>query len=167
MSKMLIRNIQPGDQPEVQSLLARQWGSEIVISRGKIYNASFLAGFLAEQEGQIVGLATYQVAETACELVTLDSFKPGEGIGTALVEKVKQVALEAGCYWLWLITTNDNLHALGFYQKRGFRLAALYPGAIEISRKIKPQIPLIGENGIPIRDEIQLQLALNREEFSQ
>jgi hypothetical protein len=62
---------------------------------------------------------------------------------------------------VWLITTNDNLNALRFYQKRGFRLAALYPGAVDESRTIKPQIPLVGENGIPLHDEIRLELALD------
>jgi len=57
-------------------------------------------------------------------------------------------------------TTNDNLNALRFYQKRGFVLAAVYPEAIERARKIKPTISLIGYEGIPLRDEIELEMPL-------
>jgi len=66
--------------------------------------------------------------------------------------------------WAWgatdTITTNDNLPALRFYQKQGFRLIVLYPGAVEESRRLKPSIPLAGHADIPIRDEIQLGIRL-------
>ena len=94
------------------------------------------------------------------EVVTLDSLRPGRGIGTALIEAVKSAASAAGCRRLWLITTNDNLHALGFYQKRGFRLVAVHPGAVDAARRLKPEIPLNGNDGIPIRDEIELEIVL-------
>ena len=108
----------------------------------------------------MAGLVTFHIAGDACEIVTLDSLHPGQGIGTALIEAVKAAAGAAGCRRLWLITTNDNLHALGFYQKRGFRLVAVHPGAVDDSRKLKPEIPLIGNDGIPIRDEIELEIVL-------
>jgi ribosomal protein S18 acetylase RimI-like enzyme len=108
----------------------------------------------------VAGLVTYHIAGNGCEIVTLDSLRPSLGIGTTLIESVKAAAGAAGCRRLWLITTNDNLHALGFYQKRGFRLAAVHPGAVNESRKLKPEIPLIGNDGIPIRDEIELEIVL-------
>ena len=54
--------------------------------------------------------------------------------------------------------SNDNPPALRFYQKRGFALVAVHANAVERSRQIKPEIPLIGRGGIPIRDEIELEL---------
>jgi ribosomal protein S18 acetylase RimI-like enzyme len=63
----------------------------------------------------------------------------------------------AGCKKLSLITTNDNLQALGFYQRRGFHLAALYHGQLIRSREIKPSIPLVGDHNIPLRDELRLE----------
>jgi ribosomal protein S18 acetylase RimI-like enzyme len=60
----------------------------------------------------------------SCELVTIDSLDEGSGVGTALVEAVAKAARAAGCCRLWLITTNDNLRALRFYQRRGFELVA-------------------------------------------
>ena len=72
------------------------------------------------------------------------------------MEKVEQVALENGCRVLRLPTTNDNLPALKFYQKRGFVLQRVLPGAVERSREIKPEIPLLGVDFIPISEEIDL-----------
>ena len=72
----------------------------------------------------------------------------------------RQAAREAGCGRVWLITTNDNLRALRFYQRRGFRLVAVHPDALERSRELKPSIPEIGLDGIPLRDELELELTL-------
>ena len=94
------------------------------------------------------------------EIVSIDSTHPGRGVGTALIEAVKKEARRQGCRRLWLITTNDNLNALRFYQKRGFALVAVHRNAIEISRRLKPEIPLTGHDGIPLRDEIELETLL-------
>ena len=132
----------------------------MIISRGKIHDASKLPGFVALSDNESVGLVTYRIDGKNCELVTLDSWKQNFGIGTSLIDAVKREALKAGCSRLWLITTNDNLHALGFYQKRGFHLAAIYPNALDESRKVKPTIPETGMHGIPLRDEIELEIQL-------
>jgi N-acetylglutamate synthase-like GNAT family acetyltransferase len=106
-------------------------------------------------------LLTYRIEGKAREIVTIDSTSKGEGIGTALIHSVRDVAKGKGCRKLWLVTTNDNLEALGFYQRRGFHLVALYPNALEASRKLKPQISMKAANGIPIRDELELQHELS------
>jgi ribosomal protein S18 acetylase RimI-like enzyme len=92
--------------------------------------------------------------------VTIDSDKPSIGVGTVLIDAVKEIARQAGCSRLWLITTNDNMNALRFYQKRGFVLVAVHRNALERSRKLKPEIPLIGDDEIPLRDEIELEMML-------
>jgi hypothetical protein len=61
---------------------------------------------------------------------------------------------------VWLITSNDNLNALRFYQRRGYRLAAVHRDAIVLARQIKPEIPLVGDFGIPLTDEIELEKLL-------
>ena len=97
--------------------------------------------------------------------MTLDSLFPGRGIGGALIEAVQTAVSRAGCRRLSVVTTNDNLHALRFYQRRGFVLSALRPNAIEATRKRKP-VPLLGDDEIPIRDEIELEMMLDRKEGS-
>ncbi|MNV93512.1 hypothetical protein D3C71_1882140 [compost metagenome] len=61
---------------------------------------------------------------------------------------------------MWLITSNDNTRAIRFYQKRGLDLKAVHRDAITEARKLKPSIPLIGMDGIPIRHELEFELTL-------
>ena len=131
------------------------------MAHGVIYRPRELAGFVAEQDGQRVGLVTYQVSGDASEIVTLDSSRPGIGVGTALIEAVKEAARAAGCRRLWQVTTNDNLDALRIYQQRGFVLVAVHRNAVEAARRLKPEIPRVGAHGIPLRDEIELELLLD------
>lgn len=106
---------------------------------------------------KVVGLATYEMNNYQCELITFNSFLPGFGIGSRLIECVEETARNAGCSRLWLITTNDNSNAIEFYQKRGFSLVAVHRNALHRTRKIKPELPEIGMNGIPFRDEIEME----------
>jgi ribosomal protein S18 acetylase RimI-like enzyme len=139
------------------ALLIEHWGSARSVSRGRIYQANDLPGFVAVEDGKPVGLATYKVTGNKCEITTMNSLAEGKGVGSALVEAVKKAAFEEGCQQLWLVTTNDNTRALRFWQRRGFTIAAVHVNALEQSRKLKPEIPVIGNDGIPIRDEIELE----------
>lgn len=65
-----------------------------------------------------------------------------------------------GTRYLRVATTNDNLPTLQFYQKRGFSIHAVRINGVEIARRMKPAIPALGFEGIPIRDEIDLMLQL-------
>ena len=126
-----------------------------------VYHPQDLPGFVAIQEGEKVGLVTYNIEGESCEVVTINSTRPSSGVGTALIEAVRDIAIKSRCKRLWLITTNDNLNALRFYQKRGFVLVAVHRNALDASRKLKPEIPLIGDDGIPLRDEIELEMVLD------
>jgi N-acetylglutamate synthase-like GNAT family acetyltransferase len=162
MASFAIHPLTDRDGDKVVQFITEHWGSTIVVSRGIIHRPAKLPGFVAvDEQGAWIGLITYHIQGNACEVVTLDSLQAGSGIGTVLIEAVKAAARRAGCKRLWLITTNDNLHALKFYQKRGFALVAVHCNAVEQSRKLKPQIPFIGNDGIPIRDEIELALQLD------
>lgn len=156
-----MRSLHPADGPRVARWMAEHWGSEIAVAHGAVYRPAELPGFAAASGDEWLGLLTYHVDGDACEIVTIDSLLPNAGIGAALIDAVRQAAQQAGCRRLWLITTNDNTAALRFYQKRGFTLAALYPNAVARSRQIKPEIPLIGNDGIPMRDEIELEMTLS------
>ena len=123
---------------------------------GDIFHTSTLKGLKALVDDQIIGFLHYQRRNEECEILTSASLKEGQGVSSALTEAVEKIAREHGCRVLNVITTNDNLHALGFYQRRKYHLAALYPGSVNASRKIKPTIPEIGDNNIPIRDELCL-----------
>lgn len=139
----------------------QHWGSpEMVISSG-IYDCSKLEGFTVVTHNELLGLITYIMKEKECEIISLDSTVEGKGIGSLLVKNVEELAIKQNCKRIRLITTNDNLSALRFYQKRGYLLYEVLRNAVEKARKIKPEIPLFGNDGIPIRDEIVLEKQLN------
>jgi ribosomal protein S18 acetylase RimI-like enzyme len=148
-------------RPWAHKLLLERWGSTLVVSRGNLIDAALLQGFVAVDDSGPIGLATFCVRDDACEIATLDSQVEGKGVGSALIIAVQRIAQFTGCRRLWLITTNDNTPALRFYQKRGFHLAAIHPNALEQSRRLKPEIPLVGQDGIPLRDEIELEIRLD------
>lgn len=137
------------------------WGSsEMVISSG-VFDCGKLDGFIAVNEGnEIIGLITYIITNNECEIISLDSIEEGKGIGSSLVCEVENLAVKKKCKLIKLITTNDNLLALKFYQKRGFYLSKILIKAVEKARKLKPEIPLVSNDGIPIRDEIELKKLL-------
>ncbi|KGX86682.1 N-acetyltransferase GCN5 [Pontibacillus halophilus JSM 076056 = DSM 19796] len=138
-----------------------QWGTtEMVISSG-IYDCSQLNGYAVfDSNNAIIGLITYIIIKDECEIISLDSMEENKGIGTSLLQAVERTALENECKCINLITTNDNLLALKFYQKRGYELAQLLRYAVDEARRLKPEIPLEGNDGIPIRDEIKLEKVL-------
>ncbi len=156
----LVRPIIDSDRGWVRTILRDYWGSDEIITRGRSVDAGCLPGFMAVLDDERVGLVTFNIRENECEVVSLNSLKPGIGIGSALVQAVTQNAERVRCKRVWLITTNDNLAALGFYQKRGMHLAAIYPDALAQSRKLTSEIPTVGLDGIPMRDEIELEYIL-------
>ena len=161
MSAIEIRPVTEDDCEWMAQFIRVEWGSNMVVGHGNVYYPHMLPGFLALSGEEKVGLLTYHMDGEQCEIITINSTLPRQGIGTRLVEATRQIALKAGCRRLWLITTNDNLAALGFYQKLGFRMVAIHRDAVDQARLLKPEIPLVGEHGIPIRDEIELAMELN------
>jgi GNAT superfamily N-acetyltransferase len=155
-----IRLLTNNDKLWMTRFLAEHWGSTTVAHHRGLFHPLNLPGFVAIYEGEKVGLITYLIEEDSCQIITINSTRPFTGIGVALIEAVHETARQHGCKRLWLITTNDNLYALHFYQKRGFVLVALHRNALEIARKLKPEIPLIGNDEIPLRDEIELEMIL-------
>lgn len=136
-----------------------EWGGPLQARRGELHDVLALPGFVAEEDGTPRGIATYRREGHECELAFVEAFEPRRGVGTELLDAVRRAA--AGCERIWLVTTNDNLDALRFYQRRGFRLVALRPGAVDEAREaLKPGIGCVGSYGIPIRDELELELSL-------
>lgn len=156
-----IRPIRPEEHGELDRLIVKHWSSPYVASRGSLHRVSELPCLLAVDGDRWLGVAAYRLAAGACELVLLEAFEQGHGTGSALLNAVLERARAAGARRLWLVTTNDNVDALRFYQRRGMRLVRLWPDAVTQSRKLlKPEIPLTGDNGIAIRDELELDLPL-------
>jgi len=163
MDLFSIRNVQQEDRDWIRRWLVFQWGAEIVISHDVVFTPADLPGFIAVTSGsdEPLGLITYNFDGDDCEIVTLDSLREGIGVGSELIEAVKQHARNVGCKRLVLVTTNDNIYSMRFYQKRGFKLKRINIGAADRARSQKPQFPTIGYFGIPIHDEIELEFPLD------
>lgn len=157
---MLVRPRVDSDERVVAEFL-RHRHAEVVARLGRLERALDYPTLLAEERAKLAGVLTYVLAADSCEILTLHAAERGRGAGTALVSAVERLARDDGCRRLWVLTTNDNLDALRFYQRRGFSLAELHPGAVAASRaSLKPGIPHRGNYEIPIRDELILEKLL-------
>ena len=154
------RRLTQNDIPRLRRFWVEHWGGEIMIIHGEAYRPDQLDGFVVEEGDEWTGLITFVCKDGEMEVTSLDSLREGQGLGTKLLSRVIEAARKQKCNRVVLTTTNDNLNAIGFYQKRGFQLAAIHRGAVDEARKIKPGIPKIGNHGIPIRDEIELEMVL-------
>ncbi|WP_019535339.1 GNAT family N-acetyltransferase [Paenibacillus ginsengihumi] len=150
--------ILPITKKDREAIIAQE--GPIVVSRGHVHELAHLPGDGCRIDEELVGWIFYAIAGDECEIVSLESRVENRGIGTRLIESVKERAEAAGCRKIWLITSNDNIRAIRFYQKRGFDLVAVHRDAITEARKRKPSIPLFGCEGIPIRHELEFELRL-------
>ena len=133
------------------------------MGHGVVYRPHLLPGLVVTDAREPVGLLTYTIDDDACEIVTVDAVIEGDGVGSLLIGSVADVARAAGCSRLWLVTTNDNVRALGFYRKHGFDVVDVREGAVDASRRLKASIPLANGAGVPIQDEIELERRLSPE----
>jgi len=145
------------DQSWLEDLWMSEWGGKTMISKDKTYHIRDLDALIAWNNNTRVGAATYHLENEECELLSINSTVKGLGVGSALLTAFEQTARQAGARRAWLITSNDNLDALRFYQRHGYRIVAVHPNAIDEARKLKPSIPLIGSYEIPIHDELELE----------
>jgi N-acetylglutamate synthase-like GNAT family acetyltransferase len=159
--KFTVTPITKNDVEWVKNLFIQYWGGDICVSRGKVQKVDdFTGGFIAKIPKQNAGFITYTITGMELEITNLISLKENLGIGSALVKSVIDQAKKQEIKRICLTTTNDNLKGIGFWQKRGFKLVRVYPNAMEYTRKLKPAVPFLGENGIPLRDELELEMIL-------
>lgn len=158
---MRISELTDDDRVWVKERTELLFGGDFVLSRDEVHDPHKLPGFIATEGNERVGLVTYNIEGEDCELVSIDSLCQFMGIGTMLLEKVEGIALKAGCTKIWAITTNDNLDAHRFFQKRGFTMTCVRLGSMTKIRLLKPNVPKIGDYGIPIRDEIEFEKPLD------
>jgi len=157
---MKIHDKNSNDTQRLVALWIAHFGSPVVVTRGRKVDPLALDGFVAEEEGKLLGAVTFIREGAEIEIVTLDGAVENRGVGTALLDAVVARARSEGLRRLFLVTTNDNIRAIRFYQKRGWDMVALHRGAVAQARAIKPEIPAVGEDGIPIRHEIEFEMIL-------
>jgi GNAT superfamily N-acetyltransferase len=170
-----VRRARPADGPSIDAMFAASWGEPRVAAGGRLYDLRTLPALVAtrpvvpgsardrggtheadEPTEQIIGVLTYEIDGDAIEVVSIEAVPPHHGTGTALLAAAADLGKAAGLARLFLVTTNDNIDAFRFYQRRGLHILEVRPDGVARSREVKPLIPLIGSYGIPMRDEIVL-----------
>lgn len=146
--------------PEVRTFMKKRWRSELMISKGRVYTLGELEGYGFFEDQKLLGLITFNVLSGGCQIISLDSLSEGRGIGSMLISLVEEQAQIRGCSRIWVVTTNDNTKALRFYQKRGFTLCGFYENSVDMARQIKPEVPIYGQDNIPIKHEFELEYRL-------
>lgn len=156
----MIRPLTPTDEAAAELVLGEALGGRVQARKGEVVDVLARPALGAFVGGDLAGLATYSVDEDGgAELVALAVLPVHRrrGLGAALVDAAFEAAEASGSRRMWLITTNDNLTALALYQRHGFRLVAVDAGAVDRARLLKPSIPVVGEHGIPMHDELLLE----------
>jgi GNAT superfamily N-acetyltransferase len=148
------------DKVFVGRFIASRWGTNALFMSGWVRPASEVEAIGAYEADALVGLATWSVTKGIAAIYSLDSLTEGRGVGGRLIDAVAAAARLAGATRLRTSTTNDNLHALGFLQRRGFRLTTLYAGAAVAYAMSHPELAAEGMGGIPRRDALELELDL-------
>jgi ribosomal protein S18 acetylase RimI-like enzyme len=154
---MRISELTDDDRKWVKERTELLFGGDFVVSRDEVHDPHKLPGFIAAEGAERVGLATYHIKGELCEVVTIDSLCQYMGVGTMLLEKIERVARLNGCKKMWLITTNDNIDAQRFFQRRGFTISNVRLGGMTKIRLLKPNVPKTGYYDIPVRDEIEME----------
>jgi GNAT superfamily N-acetyltransferase len=140
-----VRIAKGADRAAALRRLALSWGDPILV-RGETHALADCEIFVA---GDMEGLAAISTRDAPiAELVAINAFEPGQGIGAALLGAI--------------IRRLAGFTALRFYQRHGFRLAEIRFGVVDAARRLEPSIPLLGDHGVPIHDEIELVLDLGR-----
>ena len=160
--KIEIRPKCAADSEFVVAELRKHWHDTQIWSLGNVFEADQIPALVAWKDGRSIGLLTYHVhaGNKQLEVVTLSALEQECGVGTALLEHIANIARLHGCFRVFLTTTNDNLNAIGFYQKRGWNMVRYHAGSMDQARMFKPSIPRIGEHRIPLKDELEFELRL-------
>jgi ribosomal protein S18 acetylase RimI-like enzyme len=156
-----IHRVTDDDRPWIAETIAGAFASTRVASRGRIIDdASRLDGYIAELDGHLIGVALWLEREQDAELVAIVTTYRGVGAGVALLDAVVAYARDAGWKRLWLVTTNDNTDALRIYQRAGWDWVGFHRNSVEESRALKPELPAVGQHGIPITHELEFEYPL-------
>ena len=128
-----------------------------VVSLDREYRPTDVEGLVYRDDGGVPqGLVTWRVDGDGGEIVTVDAFEQGRHVGGRLLNGAEEELRRRGARGVTIMTTNDNLRAIAFYVRHGYRIVAVHLDAMERVRLLKPAVPETGQDGLPLRDVIEL-----------
>jgi GNAT superfamily N-acetyltransferase len=134
-------------------------GPPVVALLGE-YEASDVTGALALREGETSGLVTWYIDGATAEIVSVHAEPQASGGGSVLMDAAEEAIRRAGVRRVVLATTSDNMKALRFYVKRGYRLTRVHLDALDRVRRFKPNVSAVGYDGLPLQDMWELEKQL-------
>lgn len=145
---------------KVNDLLKKAWGDVKIVVHGEWIDLSRTKAVICVENSEVIGAVHYYFAGDSCEILSLFSHKEHVGIGQKLMHLVLDECRDCGLQRLFLVTTNDNVRAFKFYQQFGMDLEEIRFNQLELSRRLKPQTPFVGDNGIPLKHELQFGIKI-------
>jgi len=152
----LVEILQSAERATIEEIWRARWGLPICTPTGN-WMPDDVQGLVLLRVDRPLGLVTWRLQDTAAEIITLNVLEDARsGHGTRLLAAAEDTVRRQGARRLFLFTSNDNLRAVGFYQKRGLRLVRVHADAVAAFRRVKPSIPATGEDGIALLDSWEL-----------
>ncbi len=134
----------------------RLWGLPVV-SLDREYQPTDVEGLVyRDGDGAPQGLVTWYVDGDRAEIVTVDAFEQGRHVGGRLLNGAEEEMRRRGAKRATIMTTNDNLRAIAFYVRHGYRIVAVHLDAMDRVRQLKPEVPKTGHDDLPLQDVIEL-----------
>jgi len=152
---VLVREATDTDRAAARELFQRDFGRTKIVAFGEVMELDSMPALVALMTDEPSGALAYRLFGDALHIVALatDPMWQRSGVGAYLVAEAELLARRLNLGRLVVATTNDNLPALYFYQRRGYRLTDLVPHSVVAHTHQE----IGGFAGIPVRDEIRLE----------
>jgi len=158
---VLVREATDADRVAARELFARDFGRTKIVAYGAVMDIDQMPALVAVRYADPSGALAYRLHGDALHIVALatDPMWQRSGVGGHLVAEAELIARRLNLRRLVVSTTNDNLPALYFYQRRGYRMTDFVPSSIIMHTGQE----VAGFAGIPVRDEVRLEKLLAEE----
>src|ERR1700738_3104778 len=152
---VLVREATDADRRAARELFQQDFGRTQIVAFGEVMDIDQMPALVAVMHIEPSGALAYRLMGNALHIVALatDPMWQRSGVGGHLVAEAELLARRLKLARLIVSTTNDNLPALYFYQRRGYKLTDLVPNSV-IEHTHNEQL---GFAGIPVRDEVRLE----------
>lgn len=149
------------DKSEIAAFMVSTWGSTRMMVAMQVYDVMAIeATGLYDSENKLVAFASWALRDKTAYLCALHALVQGKGYARHLLAALMPMLKDKGARTIRAMITNDNMPALAFYQKNGFRFATLYVGGVDAYRTTMPGMITHGYEGIAIHDALELECVL-------
>jgi ribosomal protein S18 acetylase RimI-like enzyme len=158
MPPVMVREATDSDRAAARELFQRDFGRTRIVAFGEVMDIESMPALVAVLYAEPSGALAYRLLGDSLHIVALatDPMWQRSGVGGYLVAEAELIARKLKLGRIVVATTNDNLPALHFYQRRGYRMTELVASSVVAHTHQE----IAGFAGIPVRDEIRLEKRL-------